>query len=100
MKNQVTTNTVRITIILSVIAAILFIPLIAMQFTTEVNWDLTDFIAAGALLLGAGLAIEVVFRTIKAGNFRTVLFIVILLALFLVWAELAVGVFGSPFAGS
>lgn len=100
MKNQVTTNTVRITIILSVIAAILFIPLIAMQFTTEVNWDLTDFIAAGALLLAAGLAIEVVLRTIKAGNFRTVLFIVILLALFLVWAELAVGVFGSPFAGS
>ena len=100
MKNQVTINTVRITIILSVIATILLIPLIAMQFTNEVKWNLIDFMAAGTLLLSAGLGIEIVFRTVKTSNLRTILFVVILLALFLLWAELAVGIFGSPLAGS
>lgn len=102
MKNQATFNPAkqRIIIILSVIAFILILPFIAMQFTAEVKWDLTDFLAAGALLLSTGLAIELVFRTVKAGNLRTILFIVILLALFLLWAELAVGIFGSPIAGS
>src|SRR5688572_15513319 len=32
-------------------AFILLIPLIAMQFTDEVNWNLTDFVIIGALLL-------------------------------------------------
>lgn len=102
MKNQATLNTgtQRVKIILVVIATILSIPLIAMQFTPEVKWDLTDFVAAGALLLSAGLAIELVFRTITSNNLRAVLFLVILLVLFLLWAEMAVGIFGSPLAGS
>lgn len=102
MKNQETviTSKLRITIILIVTAAILSIPLIAMQFTNEVKWTLTDFAAAGVLLLGSGLAIELVIRKVKAGTLRTVIFVIILLALFLIWAELAVGIFGTPFAGS
>lgn len=90
----------RITIILVLIAVILSIPLIAMQFTNEVKWDLTDFIAAGTLLIITGLAIEVVIRNVKTITLRNILFAVILLILFLVWAEMAVGIFGSPIAGS
>lgn len=102
MKNQETLNSgkLRITIILSVIASILAIPLIAMQFTNEVNWTLSDFVIAGILLLSTGLAIELVIRNLKTGTLRTVILVVILLALFLIWAELAVGIFGTPFAGS
>jgi hypothetical protein len=102
MKNQETLNSgkPRIIIILSVIASILAIPLIAMQFTNEVQWDLRDFVAAGILLLSTGLAIELVIRNMKTGTSRTVVLIVILLALFLIWAEMAVGIFGSPIAGS
>ena len=102
MKNQETLNSgkLRITIILSVIASILAIPLIAMQFTNEVQWDLRDFVAAGILLLSTGLAIELVIRNMKTGTSRTIVLIVILIALFLIWAEMAVGVFGSPIAGS
>ncbi|WP_231460099.1 MULTISPECIES: hypothetical protein [unclassified Pedobacter] len=90
----------RIYIILIAVAVILSIPLIAMQFTSEVQWDLKDFIAAGVLLLGAGLAIEIVIRKVKTTTTRTILFFIILLALFLIWAEMAVGIFGSPIAGS
>jgi hypothetical protein len=102
MKNQETLNSgkPRIIIILSVIASILAIPLIAMQFTNEVQWDLRDFVAAGILLLSTGLAIELVIRNMKTGTSRTVVLIVILIALFLIWAEMAVGIFGSPIAGS
>lgn len=102
MENQKTINPSkqRITIILIVTALILSIPLIAMQFTSEVKWGLPDFVIMGTLLLSAGFAIELVIRTVKTGTLRTVLFIVILLVLFLIWAELAVGVFGTPFAGS
>jgi len=102
MKNQLEMSTTkwRITIIFIVTALILSIPLIAMQFTSEVKWDFKDFIAAGILLLSAGLAIELVIRNVRKNTIKTVLFIIILLALFLIWAELAVGVFGTPFAGS
>ncbi|PWS31197.1 hypothetical protein [Pedobacter paludis] len=93
-------STRRITIILTVTAIILSIPLIAMQFSSEVKWTLNDFITAGILLLSTGLAIELVVRNMKNGTFRTVLLIIILLALFLIWAELAVGIFGTPFEGS
>ena len=32
-------------------AIMLFLPLIAMQFTDEVNWDVSDFIIFGAMLV-------------------------------------------------
>jgi hypothetical protein len=87
-------------IILSVTAFLLAIPLVAMQFTNEVDWTLSDFVTAGVLLLSTGLAIELVIRNLKAGALRTIVLVVILLVLFLIWAELAVGIFGTPFAGS
>lgn len=90
----------RVIIILITVAVLLLIPFIAMQFTTEVNWSLFDFIIAAVLLLGSGLLIEFVLRTIKSKQSRIILCIVILLVLFLIWAELAVGIFGTPFAGS
>ncbi|WP_443946544.1 hypothetical protein ACJVDH_05390 [Pedobacter sp. AW1-32] len=102
MKNQkkIHPSKIRIIIILSITAVILAIPLIAMQFTNEVNWTASDFIVAAILLLSTGLAIELVIRNLKTGLLRTVILIVVLLMLFLVWAELAVGIFGTPFAGS
>jgi hypothetical protein len=86
--------------ILLAVALLLLVPLIAMQFTGEVNWTLSDFVVAGVLLLGTGIMCELVMRKVKEVEKRIVICGVILIVLFLIWAELAVGVFGTPFAGS
>jgi hypothetical protein len=43
-------------------ACVLLVPLVAMQFTDEVNWTLADFVLAGALLGGSGLLLELAVR--------------------------------------
>jgi len=86
--------------ILLTIAVLLCIPLIAMQFTNEVVWTISDFVIAGILLVGTGIVIEVVVRNVKDQRARIGMIIGTLAVLFLVWAELAVGIFGSPLAGS
>jgi Kef-type K+ transport system membrane component KefB len=82
------------------VALLLLIPLIAMQFTNEVNWTLSDFIVAGVLLLSTGLMCELVMRKVTKTKNRIALCVFILVALLLIWIELAVGIFGTPFAGS
>lgn len=94
------TQNKRLTGIVLAVIMILLIPLIAMQFTREVNWNLFDFIVAGVLLLGTGLSCELVMRKVKYEAKRIAVIAGVLGALFLVWAELAVGIFGTPFAGS
>ncbi|MFC4632877.1 hypothetical protein ACFO3O_03105 [Dokdonia ponticola] len=79
---------------------ILLIPLIAMQFTDEVQWSLMDFIVVGALLISAGLAINYIHKTLKNSTSRTLITIGVIILFLLIWAELAVGIFGTPLAGS
>ena len=86
--------------ILLTVAFILLIPLTAMQFTSEVDWSLFDFVIMGGLLLGTGILSELVLRNVKSLKSRIILIAVFLVTLFLIWAELAVGIFGTPFAGS
>jgi len=70
-----------------------------MQFTNEVNWNLFDFIIAAFLLLSTGFTINFILIKAKFKKYRTELIIAIFIILTLIWAELAVGIFGSPFAG-
>lgn len=82
-------------------ALILLVPLLAMQFTDAVAWGLADFVVAGALLLGTGLTYELLARKVRSGKHRVAIGVAILVALLLVWADLAVGVFNIPgFSGS
>ncbi len=86
-------------IVLTVVI-LLLIPLIAMQFTDEVNWTIFDFFVAAILLLGTGLMFELAIRKINKIKFRIAACVVLLVALLLIWAELAVGIFGTPFSGN
>ena len=94
------TSNKRLIGILCTIAILLSIPLVAMQFTNQVNWTRSDFVGMGILLLGTGLLCELVLRTVKTARNRVLLCAFILLCLLLTWIELAVGLFGTPFAGS
>ncbi|WP_461111775.1 hypothetical protein [Spirosoma jeollabukense] len=94
------TENKRLTGIMIAVATLLLIPFIAMQFTHEVNWSVFDFIVAGVLLFGTGLLCELVLRDVHKIEYRIAICAVLLLALFLIWAELAVGIFGTPLAGS
>ena len=75
---------------------VLLIPLVAMQFTEEVNWDLADFVIGGVLLFVVGVGYELLFKKIKKPSRRLALAIVLGLLFIYVWAELAVGIFNIP----
>ena len=81
-------------------AAILLIPFVAMRFTTEVNWTASDFVVAGVLLFVTGLLFQFAANRARTAKSRVITFGLIGLAFLFVWAELAVGLVGSPFAGS
>lgn len=94
MKNK------RLIFLLAIAGLLLTIPLIAMQFTQEVNWNITDFIKMAALLFGIILLCDIVLKKVKSTKWRLLICGIVLLIFFLIWAELAVGIFGTPFAGS
>jgi hypothetical protein len=81
-------------------AAILMVPLLGMQFSAEVDWSPADFALMGALLCGTGVLLVLVARNVANRRYRMLAGAALVLALLLVWAELAVGVIGTPFAGS
>jgi ABC-type proline/glycine betaine transport system permease subunit len=83
-----------------IIAAILAIPLIAMQFSPEVNWSPFDFAVMGVLLTITGLAVNLIISNVTGWGKRLLMVGAALFIFLLIWAELAVGIFGSPFAGS
>ncbi len=72
---------------------ILLIPMVAMQFTNEVNWSLLDFTTMGVLLFGTGSIFVMTARQVRNHTYRVVIGIALALVLFYVWAELAVGIF-------
>lgn len=73
-------------------ALLLLLPLIAMQFTIEVNWGPEDFVTFGAMLLLLCLAIEISFRLARTRRNAILAATLAGLVFLLVWAELAVGI--------
>ena len=79
---------------------LLFIPLIGMNFTDDIDWSLSDFIVAGLILLVFSICANFIILKISNRNRRLFLITILLILFMLVWAELAVGIIGTPFAGS
>lgn len=76
-------------------AVLLLIPLVAMQFTDEVKWDVFDFAAFGSMLLGAGVLCELAVRMTFNAAYRFAVGIAVAAAFLLIWVNLAVGIIGS-----
>lgn len=76
-------------------ASILMVPLVAMQFTGEVNWSPFDFIVMGILLFGSGLTYVLISRISESIAYRTAVGVAVVAGLLLIWVNLAVGIIGS-----
>lgn len=77
---------------------LLLLPLLAMQFTNEVVWDLADFIVAGVLLFGTGLTYKLAaIKARKTGNtaYKSAVGLALAAAFILIWVNGAVGIIGS-----
>jgi hypothetical protein len=79
---------------------LLFIPLIGMWITDEINWSPLDFIIMGSLLTLLGAGINFVINYTKNSNNKTLYIGILVLIFLLIWAELSVGIFDSPIAGN
>lgn len=75
--------------------AIIVSPLVAMQFTREVNWTASDFIFAIIVIGGVGGLFELAARTSRSWAYRGGAALALLTALLLVWINGAVGIIGN-----
>jgi hypothetical protein len=77
----------------AVALALLVVPVIAMQFTAEVNWGPGDFVVMGGLLAALYAGVELSLRASRTRLGRVLAMLACLFAVLTVWAELAVGIF-------
>lgn len=96
--------------VLAVTAALLSIPLMFMVFDwpvydpgnpvpERVNWSPFDFVIMGLLITSVGLAYEKLALRFGRPLQRLVAGLVLLMVFLVIWAQLAVGIFGRPFDG-
>ena len=71
-----------------------------MAITDEINWSLLDFIIMGSLIISLSIGINFIINRNKNLKNRDLYIGILVLIFTLIWAELAVGIFGTPFAGS
>jgi hypothetical protein len=76
-------------------AALLALPFIAMQFTRDVVWTLSDFVAFGVMLLMIGIPLELAVRTSRNWSYRGGALLALVGMFLTIWANLAVGIVGS-----
>ena len=86
--------------ILLVVGLLLTIPLVAMQFTDEVDWSPSDFMIMGLLLSVTGFTGILISKKVNSYSHRVFFLLISIIIFLMIWAELAVGIFGSQFAGS
>ena len=72
---------------------LLLIPAVAMVYTDAVDWSLFDFFVMGVMLLAVGWGINWSIEKVQRTVFRRTLQCLIVGVFFLVWLELAVGLF-------
>jgi hypothetical protein len=71
-----------------------------IAITDEINWSLFDFIIMGSLLIFLSIGINFVSNRTKNLKNRDLYIGILVLIFTFIWAELAAGIFGTPFAGS
>jgi hypothetical protein len=76
-------------------ALILSVPLVAQQFTDEVNWSVADFLVMGVLIFSAGLSYVLITRYVTNIVHKAAIVMALGSTFLMIWANLAVGLIGS-----
>jgi hypothetical protein len=76
-------------------AALLALPAVAMQFTTEVDWDAPDFVIMGIVIVSVGLGMEYLIRRSTNPFYRAGAIVALLVTFLTIWVNLAVGMIGD-----
>ena len=79
----------------TIAALALLAPLVAMQFSNEVNWTVGDFIFTGILIGLVGTASELTVRASSSRSYRTGVAAALGAGFLIVWANGAVGMIGD-----
>ena len=90
----------RFIILLLASMSLLLVPAVAMLFSSEVVWTPYDFAIATVVLLGTVLLAELILRMFPRKKQRIYLIALLFILFGVLWTEMAVGVFGSPIAGT
>lgn len=88
------------TIIFAIPALLLATVFFANLLLKDWNWSIFDFIVAAIILFGTAFFINLVVFSNKTFITKVLISLAIMMVVCLVWVELAVGIFGSPFAGN
>jgi hypothetical protein len=78
-----------------VTVALLILPLVAMQFTDEVVWTLSDFVFAGTLIFGTGLLFLLAIKMTPNNLYRAAAGLALATTFLLIWINGAVGIIGD-----
>ena len=74
---------------------ILMIPLIAMQFSPEVDWSAFDFLIMGLLLFSTGAGFVLITRQVSNMVYRAGMAGAVGTTFLMIWANIAVGLIGA-----
>ena len=78
---------------------VLLFPLVGVIFF-ELDWSPFDFLVMASLILSLSILINLILHYSSSSRLKLLLVFLLLILFLLIWAELAVGVFGTAFSGS
>ena len=78
---------------------VLLVPVMGVIFF-ELDWSGFDFLFMTLLILSFSILINFILYYLSSSEFKFLIIFILVIIFILIWAELAVGIFGTPFAGS
>ena len=66
----------------------------------ELDWSRFDFLVMALLILSLSILINLILYYTDSSKLKLLLIFIVSILFLLIWAELAVGIFGTPFAGN
>ena len=78
---------------------VLLIPLVGVIFF-DLDWSGFDFLVMASFILSLSISVNLILYCFKSSRLKLLLVFISVILFLLIWIELAVGIFGTPFAGS